>query len=318
MAINFNIVDRPNFQHKTHSEPVPYLGGIAIVVGVVVTSVILTFFFKYSEMMTLLSVLVPSVLLSIVGLLDDILTLRPFPRFVAQTSAGVFVAFSLVTSETFGNPTGSEVLDVLITIIFIVGLSNSINFFDNIDGGSSGTVAISSISLSLISFFSGQYLIASLSAVLAGSTIGFLYWNRNPARIYMGDAGSLFLGCLLASLLVRFEPNEVNFPLNFFVLLFLVATPLLDTTVVILSRLSRGISPFVGGRDHLSHRLIGLGISKSTSVYLLWTSSILYCLFAIIICFSSTNLRGWFTVFGSCLWIVCLLLFMSKKLNIAR
>ncbi len=273
IAIRRNVVDTPTQFHKTHSEPIPYLGGVGIAVGVSLVSYFLTAIFAFDALSLLSGILIPALLLGFVGLIDDIFNLKPFPRFIAQNGIGVFIAILLIGSKTVGSPTGSDLIDGLVTTIFVVGLCNAINFFDNIDGGASGTVAISSFVLLFLSMQSMQHYLAAMAAVLAGSTLGFLWWNKTPARIYMGDAGSLFLGVVLASLLVRFEPNPINRFSSFAVPLLIVAVPILDSSVAIVSRIIRGISPFQGGRDHLSHRLMKMGLRKKTSVVTLWLLS---------------------------------------------
>jgi len=310
IAIKREIFDAPNSDHKTHKEPVPYLGGIAIIIGIVVVTISATLISNKNLMGIVAAVLLPSLFLGGVGLIDDLINLSPWPRFLAQTAVGVAVAITLIQTDTVGSPTGSRYLDIALTILFIVGLSNSVNFFDNVDGGASGTVAISSVFLAILSYQSGQYYIAAISTVIAGSAIGFLRWNRSPARIYMGDAGSLFLGSLMASILVRFEPNPITHPTYFFVPLFLIAIPLLDTTVVIISRISRGVSPFKGGRDHLSHRLMRRSLSKARSVVLLWGLTVFFALLSILLSNASHNFEPLVTLAGSLIWLVGLFFFL--------
>jgi len=310
IAIKREIFDAPNSDHKTHKEPVPYLGGVAIIIGVVVVTLSATLISNSDQIATVLAVLIPSLFLGIIGLIDDLVDLSPWPRFLAQTAVGIAVAITLIKTNTVGSPTGSKSLDIALTILFIVGLSNSVNFFDNVDGGASGTVAISAFFLALLSYLSGQYYIAAISIVIAGATIGFLRWNRSPARIYMGDAGSLFLGSLMASILVRFDPNPITYPTFFFVPLYLIAIPLLDTTVVIISRIFRGISPFTGGRDHLSHRLMRTGLSKLKAVSVLWGFTMVFALLALLLSNVSHRWEPSVTLFGSTIWIVMLFLFL--------
>ena len=143
IAIKREIFDAPNSDHKTHKEPVPYLGGIAIIIGVVVVTLSATLISNSDQIATVLAVLIPSLFLGFIGLIDDLVDLSPWPRFLAQTAVGIAVATTLITTNTVGSPTGSRNLDIALTILFIVGLSNSVNFFDNVDGGASGTVAIS-------------------------------------------------------------------------------------------------------------------------------------------------------------------------------
>jgi UDP-GlcNAc:undecaprenyl-phosphate GlcNAc-1-phosphate transferase len=278
IAIATDVVDRPNFSHKSHKKPVPYLGGVAIIIGVITVSYSASLFsqFTSSTFWLATSVLGPALLLGLIGLWDDIRNLPPLPRFIAQTFAGVFTASILIITDNIGNPTGSTIFDSIITVVWIVGICNSINFFDNLDGGAAGTVAISSIALAHLALNGDQYLIAALSVVTAGSTLGFLVWNKSPAKIYMGDAGALFLGVLLATLTVRFEPTAQTQMGSFLIPVFLLAIPILDTTVAVLSRIRRHLSPFQGGQDHLSHRLIRLGLTRKTSAIILWSLSGLF------------------------------------------
>jgi UDP-GlcNAc:undecaprenyl-phosphate/decaprenyl-phosphate GlcNAc-1-phosphate transferase len=120
-----------------------------------------------------------------------------------------------------------------------------------------------------------QYLISSISFALAGASLGFLWWNRNPARIYLGDSGALFIGFILAISLLQFEPNVESRVASGLIPVFILALPIIDTSVVVVSRLFRGVSIFQGGRDHLSHRLISLGFSRKKSAYSLWSLSAL-------------------------------------------
>jgi UDP-GlcNAc:undecaprenyl-phosphate GlcNAc-1-phosphate transferase len=184
-------------------------------------------------------------------------------------------------TDNLGNPTGSTSLDVLITLIWIVGICNSINFFDNLDGGAAGTAAISAIALSYLALENNQSLIGSLALVVAGATLGFLIWNRSPARIYMGDAGALFLGVVLATLTIRLKPEAQASVASFATPVLVLAIPILDTSVAVISRLRRKVSPFQGGKDHLSHRLIRYKFSRKGSVIILWLLSAFFCLIAI-------------------------------------
>lgn len=310
LAIRNKIFDTPNSAHKTHVEPVPYLGGVAIVLGVVLITLIVTLISDLNSLSLAAGILLPSLFLSCVGLIDDLRNLSPLPRFLAQSLVGIVVALILIQSETIGAPTGFKILDIIITITFIVGLSNSINFFDNIDGGASGSVAISSFILSILAYSSKQHLLAGISIVISGATIGFLWWNKSPARIYMGDAGSLFLGSILAAILIRFDPIPSTYPIYFFVPLFLIAVPLLDTCTVIISRVLRKTSPFIGGRDHLSHRLMRFGVSKVRAVSILWALTLIFCLIAILLSSANLKLQVLSLCFGSSLWMLLLLFFL--------
>jgi UDP-GlcNAc:undecaprenyl-phosphate GlcNAc-1-phosphate transferase len=283
IAISKKIYDLPNAAHKTHKEPVPYLGGVAIIIGVTVISYAAAIYknFNKEDFLLLTSVLAPAIILGLIGLWDDLRNLRPGPRLAIQTVAGIFTAYILISQDTVGNPTGSQTLDAIITVIWIVGICNSINFFDNVDGGAAGTVAISSLGLFYLTFQNQQFFIAALSSVTAGATIGFLLWNKSPARIYMGDAGALFLGVLIATLTIRLQPDTDALWKSLATPILLLAVPILDTTTVVISRARKGESPLQGGHDHLSHRLMARGIPRKKAVILLWTTSSLFTFLAI-------------------------------------
>ena len=312
-AISRQIYDHPNSSHKSHAEPIPYLGGVAIIIGIIGISYAALFAkeFSYKNLALQSSVLVPALLLGLVGLWDDIKNLKPAPRLLVQSVVGVFTATLLIATNTMGTPTGHRWLDGLITLIWIVGICNSINFFDNVDGGAAGTVAITSIALLYLGYQGGQYFVAALSAVVAGATIGFLLWNKSPARIYMGDAGALFLGVLIATLTIRFHPHADTKWISFSTKLLLLAIPILDTSVSVISRLLRGSSPFQGGKDHLSHRLIRAGLSRPTAVVVLWVLTAAYAFCAVVIP-SATKIGKEVVVFSALVaWVVLFFAFLS-------
>ena len=315
IALARGVLDRPNSAHKSHKNPVPYLGGVAIIIGVVIVSYIalISNKFTWNNFWLATSVLGPALVMGLVGLWDDLKSLNPLPRFIGQSIAGIVVAFILILNDNIGNPTGITVIDAIITVLWIVGICNSINFFDNLDGGAAGTVAITAISLTYLAITGDQYLIAALSIVVAGSTLGFLIWNRAPARIYMGDAGALFLGLLVATLTVRFKPSTDSLITSFAIPIMLLAIPILDTTVAILSRLRRKVSPFQGGKDHLSHRLVRYGLSRKASAITLWLLSALYGIFAVLISIQNINYEFIIMLAASVIWISLLALFLNTK-----
>lgn len=307
LAIKIDAVDRPSLERKTQSEPVPYLGGVAIALGVVIVT--------YSgvaignkEISLATTVILPAIVMSIMGLIDDLRGLQPWPRLIVQSLVGVGMAGFLISTKTIGTPSGLFLVDAVITTIWIVGLCNSINFFDNLDGGAAGTVAVISIFTFLIANHQGQTMIAALSIVTAGATSGFLIWNRPPARIYMGDAGALFLGIIVGVLTIRLDPNIQPMWKSLSIPLFLVAVPLLDTSVAVISRLARGISPFTGGRDHLSHRLMRRGLHRRTAAISLWALAGIYGAVAYL---TYLYQFSWLIILSALAW-VALFIFFSK------
>lgn len=275
IAIKVGAVDAPNMERKAQTEPVPYLGGVAIVIGVFVATYT-TVFIKDKDVALASTVLIPALLMAIMGLVDDLRGLQPWPRLIAQSTVGIIVAGILIATDTIGTPSQVFFIDAVITTLWIVGVCNSINFFDNLDGGAAGTVVVISIFIFLIAYDRGQLMISALSIVTAGATAGFLIWNRPPAKIYMGDAGALFLGIIVAVLTIRLNPDIHPAWKSLSIPLFLMAVPLLDTSVAVTSRISRGISPFTGGRDHLSHRLMRKGLHRRTVAITLWALAGVY------------------------------------------
>ena len=315
IALATNVVDNPNAAHKSHKKAVPYLGGVAIIIGIISISysTSLVSDFTSATFWLATSVLGPALVLGLIGLWDDIKNLSPLPRFIAQSIAGIFTASVLIITNNVGNPTGSNIFDAVITIFWVVGICNSINFFDNLDGGAAGAVAISSATLAFLALTGDQYLIAALATVTTGATLGFLVWNKSPAKIYMGDAGALFLGVLLATLTIRLEPNTNTQIGSYLTPIFLLAVPILDTTVAVISRLRRHISPFQGGQDHLSHRLIRAGLSRKQAAVSLWLLSGVYGALAILISKANSIFENYLVLAGTALWVVLFTLFFKQK-----
>jgi len=313
VAIKNNIFDLPNTSHKSHALPTPYLGGIAIMLGVVLVSLLAVLFSTnvLGNLKLLLSVLIPALLLGLIGLWDDLKSLPAYPRLFAQSAVGAGISIILITTGTLGNPTGSIVLDVLLTVIWIVGICNSINFFDNMDGGAAGAVAFSSLGLAFLAWNLEQSLLAGLSLVTAGATFGFLIWNKSPAKIYMGDAGALFLGVLLATLAIRLDPITQSRAISLSIPLLLLALPILDTTTVVISRLRNGISIFQGGQDHLSHRLVNIGLTRKSAVIVLWLLCILFVVIANLISMLTSTFEVIFLLLGALIWFALLLWFLK-------
>jgi UDP-GlcNAc:undecaprenyl-phosphate GlcNAc-1-phosphate transferase len=315
IAIATDVVDRPNSSHKSHKKPVPYLGGVAIIIGVITISYSASLFSNFTSNTFWLatSVLGPALALGLIGLWDDVKNLKPLPRFIAQSFAGIFTAVLLVVTETVGNPTGSKLFDSLFTIFWVVGICNAINFFDNLDGGAAGTVAISSIALAYLAVTGDQYLVAALATVTSGATLGFLVWNKSPAKIYMGDAGALFLGVLMATLTIRLNPSSNTSISSFLVPILLLAIPILDTSIAVLSRLKRGLSPFQGGQDHLSHRLIRAGLTRKQSAISLWALSGIFAVFAGLVSHPNHKIENYITFAAGLFWTALFYLFFKTK-----
>jgi UDP-GlcNAc:undecaprenyl-phosphate GlcNAc-1-phosphate transferase len=278
IAFRYSVLDKPNQSHKTHKESIPYLGGLAIVIPVSLLVIVgpLIFVEDSDYLLRTALFLLPAVLLAFVGLYDDIKSLSASSRFLVQSVIATGIALYLSTLGYSVSILSDEICNLLLSIFWLVGITNAFNFFDNLDGGATGITIVASLSLSLLGFLGGQYLISSISLSLAGAGLGFLWWNRNPARIYLGDSGALFIGFILAISLLQFEPSVESRVASALIPVFILALPIIDTSVAVVSRILRGVSIFQGGRDHLSHRLISLGFNRRKTAYSLWSLSALF------------------------------------------
>jgi UDP-GlcNAc:undecaprenyl-phosphate/decaprenyl-phosphate GlcNAc-1-phosphate transferase len=283
VAISIGAMDKPNLERKTQKEPVPYLGGLAIAISVVVLTfaAVIRSDSTQTTFPLAATLLFPAIFLGLMGLIDDLASLNPLPRLIIQTVTAIAVSIFLIRTNAVGISLDGTFLDEVVMTIWIIGICNSINFFDNLDGGAAGTVAVSTIGIALIALGEGQELIAALSIVTAGSTIGFLMWNKPPAKIYMGDAGALFLGVVVSVLTIRLNPGIAPKWNSISLLPMLLAIPILDTCIAVFSRIYRGISPFTGGKDHLSHRLMRKGLSKQGTAFALWGSQAVFVVCAL-------------------------------------
>jgi len=267
VALRFGFLDHPG-PAKSHTEAVPYLGGAAIVVSfaaiVLVASAVKPPPSGYGQLAGFLGL---GAALGVVGLVDDLRGgISPWLRLGFEAAAAVAVWGLGSSAHLAGVP---RPLDALLSIVWVVGVTNAFNLLDNMDGLSAGTVVIASLAIFGIAALQHRYLVAALAVSLAGCAAGFLRSNFHPAKIYMGDAGSLFLGFVLAVLLLKLRgnaPTRVPVP----VVLAIPGVALFDTALVTLTRLARHVSPFQGGQDHTSHRLVRLGLSVPAAVGVLY------------------------------------------------
>ena len=298
-------MDRPDVDRKTQKEPVPYLGGVAIALSIIIVTYGAIYYSDNTKTTFPLVTyaLLPAAILGLMGLIDDIRGLPALPRLITQTVVATVVAIFLLNLDFNVEPFDNPLLNQVINIVWIVAICNSINFFDNLDGGAAGSVAISTLGIALIAANQGQELVTALSVVTCGATVGFLLWNKSPAKIYMGDAGALFLGVLVAVLTIRLNPGITPKFNSFAILPMLLAVPILDTCIAVFSRLRRGISPLTGGRDHLSHRLMRKGLSKHASAYLLWGMQASFVVIALVVYSYSTTLGTPGVVLAGVYWL---------------
>jgi UDP-GlcNAc:undecaprenyl-phosphate GlcNAc-1-phosphate transferase len=268
-AVRLGVLDRPG-EHKSHRTPTPYLGGVAIVLAVTLSIALAALLRPASSALgQLLALLAIAGGMALTGLLDDLRGLPVIVRFGVQLLA----ALGLWGIGIRAALTGEVWLDLPLTIVWTVGITNAMNLLDNMDGLSASTATIASLWFGTIALVNGQFLVSALAFALAGGAAGFLRDNRPPARIYMGDAGSLFLGIMLAALgmLLSLDAGMLQ---TTAIPVLVLTVPVLDTALVTVSRIRHGISPFQGGRDHTSHRLVRIGLGVPVAVTVIAIASL--------------------------------------------
>ena len=260
-ALYLGFVDAPA-KRKLHSEPMPLMGGLAIFGGAFIVMLIVA----PSLPKSIAGVLLAGTAVALTGLIDDRRGLPAWAKLAAQALAVVI----LVNYDIQVNLPVPEPINYLITFVWLAGISNAINFLDNMDGLSAGISAVASSFILLMGLANGQLLVSALSAAVLGATLGFLRYNFKPAQIFMGDVGSLFLGFVLAVLGL-----QLTFPANqnvvtWMVPILILGVPVFDMTLVVFSRIRRGVSPNTAGKDHTSHRLVDRGFSQREAVLILY------------------------------------------------
>ncbi len=258
MALKLGVIDKPAVR-KIHAAPVPLLGGVAIYGAFIVA---LFLFGDRRYVNEVVGIFVGASLVSLMGAIDDSRGLGAYVKLGGQLIAAGILVLSGVQVQL-----GPAWLNVAITLLWVVGITNAMNLLDNMDGLSGGIAMIAAIFFTLLAALSNQYLVGALAATLAGASAGFLFYNWNPAYIFMGDAGSLFLGFLLAAVAIklRFPSNSVT--VTWMIPLLVLAVPIFDTSLVFISRLRRGQNPLTTpGKDHISHRLAFLTGSRREAV----------------------------------------------------
>lgn len=286
-------VDKPKDARRMHKKPTPRIGGLAMIFGFIVPLVTILVFSKISgdsqfwSQYTFASrqttgMFMALAIIVVMGFIDDCKDLPAKLKFVVQIAAALIVIFvGDIKIDVFTNPNFlsdnpywvlPEWLSVILTVIWIVFITNAVNFIDGLDGLAAGVSAIMSVSLVFISIRVGEYPIAILGIALMGSCFGFLPFNFNPAKIFMGDTGSTFLGFMLATLSIQgvFKSYAV---ISFAVPLLILGLPLFDASFAMIRRILRGESPMKADRGHLHHRLVDMGFSQKQTVFILYAIS---------------------------------------------
>ncbi len=274
-AQKFGFVAKPKLD-RWHKKPTAVLGGVAIFLATIL--IYLAFVPKTSESLVIIA---GSSVLFLVGLIDDILHIKPYQKLIGQIiGVAIIIGYGLVLPWT-----NSAILNIAITAFWLVGITNAINLLDNMDGLSAGIVAIAAFSLAIGFGASGQFSELLFLSVFIGALIGFLIFNFNPASIFMGDCGSMFVGFLLASsvLLTDVGGRSRGIVSILAVPALILFVPIFDTTFVTVLRKIWGRKASQGGRDHTSHRLVALGLSERNAVLLLYGLALLAGLFSVLV-----------------------------------
>jgi UDP-GlcNAc:undecaprenyl-phosphate GlcNAc-1-phosphate transferase len=306
-ALRRSILDHPG-EIKAQSSPIPYLGGAAILLAFVAVIVAATILRPPTSGSSELAViLVLACVLGAMGLVDDLRGLSPWLRLAVEVGAGVVVWATPAAASTFEN----DAVNLVVTVGWIVAVTNAFNLLDNMDGLSAGVAAIASLFVFALAADNGQFLVATLAIALAGCASGFLRSNFHPARIYMGDAGALFIGFLLAVLSMKLEFLDAPRVPALGVPILLLGVPLFDTTLVTVNRLLHGRSPLAGGRDHTSHRLVFVGIPVPVAVSLIYLGAASLGCLAVVL--SRVDRVTAFILLG---WVACVVLLLSVLLSL--
>ncbi len=261
LALKTGFVDAPA-QRKVHSTPIPLMGGVAIFAG---ASMALAFFAGQAPR-SVAGVFIVLTLVAFIGLVDDRYHLPARIKLTGELLAvAVLIAFNIYVRLPL-----PLIVNYAITVLWLIGITNAINFLDNMDGLSAGISAVAASFILLLGLQNSQFLVAGLAAAMVGACLGFLRYNFPPAQIFMGDAGSLFLGFTLAILGLQLRFPQNTDIVTWMVPVFILAVPIFDTTLAVFSRLRRGLSPNTAGKDHISHRLVRLGFSQREATLILY------------------------------------------------
>jgi len=266
LAVRFGFVAKPK-SDRWHKRPTAMLGGVAIFAA---TTIVYFSFVPITH--DSLVVLGGSAFLFLVGLIDDLITVRPYQKLIGQLiGAGILISFGLKLPLT-----GYEIVDIWITVFWVVGITNAINLLDNMDGLAAGISAIAAISLAVNFAANGSMAEVLFISAFVGALLGFLVFNSNPASIFMGDCGSMFVGFFLsgAVLLNQTGGRSRGIVAVIAVPVLVLFVPIFDTTFVTILRKLRGQPASQGGRDHTSHRLVALGLSERSAVWMLYAFAV--------------------------------------------
>ena len=286
-AYKVGAIDVPKDERRMHKVPIPRLGGLAIFIGFLV-SIVLFVNIRGNQQMQ--SILLGAVIIVILGVVDDITPLPAMFKFVVQIVAAAIPAMNGVVIQAISNPNVFSDnlywvlgwLSIPVTVIWIVAITNSVNLIDGLDGLANGVSAISATTVLIIALLGSESQVALVMAALVGACVGFMPYNLNPAKIFMGDTGATFLGYILATMSIQglFKFYAV---ISFAVPFLILGLPIFDTTFAFIRRIAHGQSPMHADRGHIHHRLIDMGLNQKQAVATLYVISAILGLSAVVL-----------------------------------
>ena len=307
IAMRLGVVDKPNHR-KIHQDNKPLMGGLAIY-GALLLSLLL--FSPPQHLKELGAILAGSAFLAVVGLLDDRYNLGIRIRLVAMIAAALGLVASGVSIQLFQTPW----IDIPLTVLWVVAIVNATNFMDNMDGLTAGLTGIAALYFVIIAFSQGLTLVTSLAAALAGSAVGFLIYNFNPASVFMGDMGALVLGFILAVLGIKLKFGVQPLNVTWMIPILVLALPIFDITLVVVTRLLEGRSPGEAGKDHTSHRLMSIGFSQRQTLFILYGMCIIFGFIGVLVGAAPPDIALRVGIAGLCFLAMLFLLMMWIRLR---
>lgn len=288
LAHKINAIDVPRDKRRVHKKPIPLIGGLAIFYGFIIS--VLCFAELDRETA---GILIGSVIIVTVGMIDDAIDMKAIVKLLCQIIAAIIVVYSGVRIEQFANPFArwfggppyiymNYWVSVAVTVLWIVGICNAVNLIDGLDGLAVGVSSIAAICMLILTLLSQNVNVAIITAAVAGACFGFLPYNFNPAKIFMGDTGALFLGYILACISIQ-GFLKLSAIISFAVPIIVLGLPIFDTLFAIVRRVLTGRSPMSPDRGHLHHRLLDMGFSQKQTVAILYTITAVLCLTAVVV-----------------------------------
>lgn len=279
LAPRIGAMDIPKDKRRVHTRAMPRFGGIAMFFGAEAGLALYTFVYQFDP--KLLVIMLGGLLIYLVGVVDDIKGIPAKPKFLLQMLCAIAIYLGGIRIDFVKNPFNSDTyiyfplpVGILITVIWIVGITNTVNLIDGLDGLAAGVAAIASSMISYTAYLSGQYEVAAAMVAVTGAALGFLPFNFHPAKIFMGDSGSLFLGFMIASISILGSTKGATL-IATIVPFLVLGLPIFDTAFAIIRRWINGYPIMSADKGHLHHRILSTGIGQRRTVL------IMYCISAI-------------------------------------